>query len=187
MKTPGILALALACAAFGSAVTGWATNSARKPDVPRMALTETGYSGPASVPLGGLAGGLAPPLAGNMANPLGNGADVVAHGKQLYTAMNCAGCHGYDGSGGMGPALNDSYWRYGGSPVQIFKTLYEGRPKGMPAWGHALPAEELWQLTAYVQSLGTAPVRPEAAAAAREGNEATGDTAKAGSPALEGQ
>ena len=55
---------------------------------------------------------------------------------------------------GWGPPLNDSYWRYGGSPVEIYKSIYEGRPKGMPAWGVALPPNEIWALTAYVSSLG---------------------------------
>lgn len=187
MRTAGLVALALASAAFGAAVTGWTMATASPPAAPRAALTATGYTGPAEVPLGGLAGGLAPPMAATMANPLGNGPDVVAKGKQLFSAMNCAGCHGYDGSGGMGPPLNDAYWRYGGTPVQIFKTLYEGRPKGMPAWGHALPPEDLWQLTAFVQSLGKAPVVPDKAMAARETNAGSGDTAKAASPALEGQ
>jgi cytochrome c oxidase cbb3-type subunit 3 len=54
----------------------------------------------------------------------------------------------------MGPDLTDRFWRYGGTPVQIYKSIYEGRPKGMPAWGRALPARSLWELTAYVQSLG---------------------------------
>lgn len=87
----------------------------------------------------------------------------------------------------MGPPLNDSYWRYGGAPVQIYKTLYEGRPKGMPAWGHALPPEQLWQIVAYIQSLDESPVPPDEAVDAREGDDATGKTSKAGSPILEGQ
>ncbi|MFX6834742.1 hypothetical protein ABTH32_20325, partial [Acinetobacter baumannii] len=80
-------------AACGAAVTGWAVNSGQRADGPDVTLTETGYSGPAAVPLGGLAGGLAPPGADRMANPLGNGPDVVAHGRRLFGAMNCAGCH----------------------------------------------------------------------------------------------
>ncbi len=54
----------------------------------------------------------------------------------------------------MGPALNDKYWRYGGTPAQIYKSIYEGRPKGMPAWGTALPPNDIWQLVAYIESLG---------------------------------
>ena len=70
--------------------------------------------------------------------------------------MNCAGCHGYGAKGGMGPNLTDTYWRYGGTPVLIFKSIYEGRPQGMPAWNPALPPEEIWKLVAYIESLGGA-------------------------------
>ena len=68
--------------------------------------------------------------------------------------MNCAGCHGYDAKGGMGPNLTDTYWRYGGTPAQIYQSIASGRPKGMPSWGKKLPTREIWQLTAYLQSLG---------------------------------
>jgi len=78
----------------------------------------------------------------------------VAEGKALFVRMNCAGCHGYDAGGGMGPNLKDGYWRYGGAPVSLFKSIYEGRPQGMPAWNPALPPEDIWKLVAYVQSLG---------------------------------
>ena len=104
-----------------------------------------------------------------MPNPYGDSPAAIADGKRLFTAMNCAGCHGYTGAGGMGPPLNDHYWRYGGAPAQIYKSIYEGRPKGMPAWGHALPADQLWKLTAFVSSLGGG-VAPENAVAALRGD-----------------
>jgi cytochrome c oxidase cbb3-type subunit 3 len=68
--------------------------------------------------------------------------------------MNCAGCHGYTAEGAMGPDLTDTYWRYGGTPAEIYKSIYEGRPQGMPAWGRALPAREIWEVVAYIESLG---------------------------------
>ena len=54
----------------------------------------------------------------------------------------------------MGPDLTDTEWRYGGLPVQIYKTIRDGRPQGMPAWGVALPPDDIWKLVAYVQSFG---------------------------------
>ena len=45
--------------------------------------------------------------------------------------MNCVGCHCH-GGGGMGPALMDDQWRYGGRIDQIAATIAEGRPNGMP-------------------------------------------------------
>jgi cytochrome c oxidase cbb3-type subunit 3 len=78
---------------------------------------------------------------------------AVAAGKDLYVRMNCAGCHTYTGKGWMGPDLTDSYWRYGGTPDDIYRSIYEGRPQGMPAWGKALVPGEIWQLVFYIRSL----------------------------------
>ncbi len=87
-------------------------------------------------------------------NPYEGNAQAIEEGKRLYVKMNCAGCHAYDGSGNMGPDLTDTYWRYGGLPIQIFKTIQDGRPQGMPAWGKALSKDEIWKLVAYVESFG---------------------------------
>jgi len=66
--------------------------------------------------------------------------------------MNCVGCHSH-GGGGMGPALMDGKWRYGGRIDQIAASIYQGRPNGMPAWRYKLNEEQIWQLAAYVRSL----------------------------------
>ena len=47
-----------------------------------------------------------------------NNAPALAEGQQLYTQMNCVGCHSH-GGGGMGPPLMDDEWRYGGRIDQI--------------------------------------------------------------------
>ena len=75
-------------------------------------------------------------------------------GHDLFVSMNCAGCHGYTAAGGMGPDITDKYWRYGGTPVLIFKSISEGRPQGMPAWSPALPADDIWKLVSYIEALG---------------------------------
>jgi cytochrome c oxidase cbb3-type subunit 3 len=107
-----------------------------------------------SVPLGDVAGAQKLPQAAGTANPVANERDAVELGQRLYISMNCAGCHGYDAKGAMGPDLTDNYWRYGGTPVAIYNSISEGRPQGMPAWGQALPPIEIWRLTAYLESLG---------------------------------
>ena len=53
----------------------------------------------------------------------------------------------------MGPALMDSKWIYGSKPEQIFATIVEGRPNGMPSFRGKLPDYQVWQLVAYVRSL----------------------------------
>jgi cytochrome c oxidase cbb3-type subunit III len=79
-------------------------------------------------------------------------APALAQGQQLYLQMNCVGCH-FHGGGGMGPALMDDKWRYGGRIDQIAATIAEGRPNGMPAWRDKLTSDQIWQLAAYVRSM----------------------------------
>ena len=77
----------------------------------------------------------------------------VAQGKQLFQWMNCTGCHSH-GGGGMGPALSDDRWIYGGKLQQIYSSIRDGRPNGMPAWRARLTDQQIWQLAAYVRSMG---------------------------------
>lgn len=86
---------------------------------------------------------------------------ALAEGKRLFVAFNCNGCHG-NGGGGMGPPLMDSQWRYGHQPEQVFATIVEGRPNGMPSFGGRIPAYQIWQLAGYVRSL-SGQVRRDAA------------------------
>ena len=108
----------------------------------------------AAIPLGDVAGAAKNTMAAAIPNPYGDSPQAAQQGRELFVRMNCAGCHGYEAKGGMGPNLTDTYWRYGGTPAMIFKSIYEGRPQGMPAWNPALPPQEIWKLVAYVQSLG---------------------------------
>ena len=75
-----------------------------------------------------------------------------AEGKRLFSSFNCVGCHSY-GGGGIGPALMDDKWIYGAGPEQIYSTIIEGRPNGMPAFGGRIPSQQAWQIVSYVQSL----------------------------------
>jgi len=108
----------------------------------------------ARVAIGDLAGIGNNTLDADIANPYAKNAAAVAEGNERFVQMNCAACHGYDLKGGMGPDLTDTYWRYGGSPADIYKSIFEGRPQGMPAWGRALTPAEIWKLVSYIQSKG---------------------------------
>ena len=77
---------------------------------------------------------------------------MLSEGKRLFSAYNCNGCHSM-GGGGMGPALMDEKWIYGGQPEQIFSTIVEGRPNGMPSFRDRVPDSQIWQLAAYVRSM----------------------------------
>lgn len=77
---------------------------------------------------------------------------AISQGKQLYEWFNCNGCHAA-GGGAIGPALMDDQWIYGDAPENIFATIVEGRPNGMPSFGGKIPPQQVWQLVAYVRSL----------------------------------
>jgi cytochrome c oxidase cbb3-type subunit 3 len=53
----------------------------------------------------------------------------------------------------MGPALMDDYWIYGSEPQNIFATIVQGRPNGMPSFRNRIPEYQVWELAAYVRSL----------------------------------
>jgi len=80
----------------------------------------------------------------------------IEAGRQLFSAMNCNGCHS-SGGGGMGLNLMDQNWVYGGSIENIAATIVEGRPNGMPTFRGLIPMEQIWELAAYVKTLSEHP------------------------------
>jgi cytochrome c oxidase cbb3-type subunit 3 len=89
---------------------------------------------------------------------------AIAQGQRLYAWYNCAGCHA-NGGGGMGPALMDDQWIYGSDPAQIYQTIMEGRPNGMPSWAGRIPDQQVWQIVAYVRTMSG--LTPSAARSSR--------------------
>jgi|UPI0006877A44 cytochrome c oxidase cbb3-type subunit 3 len=77
----------------------------------------------------------------------------LSNGQSLYSAFNCVGCHQH-GGGSIGPALMDSAWLYGNTPENIYRSIAEGRPNGMPSFASHIPEKQIWQLVVYVRSLG---------------------------------
>jgi cytochrome c oxidase cbb3-type subunit 3 len=106
---------------------------------------------PESIALSTLqAGPKSPPL--SMKNPYEGNAYATSEGQRLYGWYNCSGCH-FRGGGGIGPALMDDVWIYGKEPGNVFATIVEGRPNGMPAWRGKIPEYQIWQIVTYVESL----------------------------------
>lgn len=98
------------------------------------------------------------PSAGEGKNGYEENAYALSEGKRLYQSFNCVGCHA-NGGGGMGPPLLDGTWIYGHAPEQVFSTIVEGRPNGMPSFGGRIPDHQIWQLAAYVRSMsGLVPI-----------------------------
>jgi cytochrome c oxidase cbb3-type subunit III len=85
-------------------------------------------------------------------SPFNGNAYGLSEGKRLYSAYNCVGCHA-QGGGAIGPALMDHRWIYGSRPDQIYSTIVQGRPNGMPSFGGRIPDQQVWQLVAYVESM----------------------------------
>jgi cytochrome c oxidase cbb3-type subunit 3 len=85
-------------------------------------------------------------------SPYEKNAYGVSQGKTLYNQYNCSGCHS-QGGGGMGPPLMDSEWIYGSAPENVFQSIVEGRPNGMPAFGGKIVSDQVWQIVAYVRSM----------------------------------
>jgi cytochrome c oxidase cbb3-type subunit 3 len=109
----------------------------------------------------------------NIENPKANDPTSVQRGMQYFIQFNCVGCHAPNGGGGMGPALSEGIFKFGGEPANIYLTISHGRPLGMPAWGALLPDEVIWDLVSYVKSISKAPA-PE-----------WGQTTSAQSPAIQ--
>ena len=86
-------------------------------------------------------------------NPYEDNAFAVSEGKRLFSQMNCSGCHS-NGGGGIGPPLIDDEWIYGSDPQNIYSTIVEGRPNGMPSFRGRLASYQVWQIVAYVRALG---------------------------------
>ena len=135
-----VLALAAIC------LPGCERETRRYNELPAAANRETG------VRVGQLEPGMAQQNA-PVRSPYQDNAWGMGEGKRLYAVYNCSGCHGVNGGGAIGPPLIDNKWIYGSHPDQIYATISQGRPDGMPSFGGHIPTEQIWQLVAYVESM----------------------------------
>jgi cytochrome c oxidase cbb3-type subunit 3 len=105
-----------------------------------------------SVQVSGLNPGGSPSPAKPASNIYMESAYTVSEGQKLFDQYNCSGCHAH-GGGGIGPPLMDNNWIYGSEPSNIFATIMQGRPNGMPSFRNRVPDYQAWELVAYVRSL----------------------------------
>ena len=117
--------------------------------------------------VGARAGGQNPPAAGAAArptmNPLEGNRDAIQNGGAMFR-NRCAGCHGPDARGYLGPDLT-GLWASGWTDDRIFTVVRRGVPgTEMPAADPLrAPDRDIWQILAYVRSLGGGvPVAPPA-------------------------
>jgi cytochrome c oxidase cbb3-type subunit 3 len=106
---------------------------------------------PASITLSDLQPGVSTP-ARRGERELEVNAFSISEGQRLYEWFNCNGCHA-NGGGAIGPALMDDVWIYGSAPANIYATIVQGRPNGMPSFRGRIPEQQVWQIVAYVRSL----------------------------------
>lgn len=99
-----------------------------------------------------VAGASDPAFRAQQTREYGENAYQLSQGQTLYSAFNCVGCHAH-GGGDVGPPLMDDRWIYGGEIDQIYLSIAQGRPNGMPAFAGLVPPEQMWQIAAYVRSL----------------------------------
>jgi cytochrome c oxidase cbb3-type subunit 3 len=85
-------------------------------------------------------------------NPYEGNSYAITEGQRLYNWFNCVGCHAR-GGGAIGPPLMHKVWIYGGEPGNIYASIVQGRPNGMPSWRGKIPEYQVWQIVTFVQSL----------------------------------
>ena len=122
--------------------------------------------------------------------------ELIAKGKTTFLAQ-CQACHGAEGKGD-GPAaaalnpkprnFTSGYWKQGGTPTQVFKTISGGISGTPMAPFSSLSLFDRWTLVHFVRSLSpnTPPDTPETLAAAglQEGGK-TPSISGTGAPAVE--
>jgi polar amino acid transport system substrate-binding protein len=92
-------------------------------------------------------------------NPFDGRADVVPVGRSVFN-QHCAHCHAPNAqSPEPSRDLRRLRRRYGDQRIDVFyATVTTGRSaKGMPPWGQALSADEIWQVWTFLESIQAEP------------------------------
>ncbi|MFC3067683.1 c-type cytochrome [Phenylobacterium soli] len=146
----GVLARAISIAPAVAALTLGACNREARDLKP----TPTAETGPHAVSVSDLYPGPVPSPTPDdpRAQEYEGNAFHIANGQRYFKWFNCVGCH-FNGGGGIGPPLMDETWRYGGKMEQIYASISQGRPNGMPSFKDKIPEAQIWEIAAYVRSL----------------------------------
>src|SRR3954465_8571506 len=117
-----------------------------------LRMQPSSISPPSTIRMSTLFPGTSPPPSAAGANPYEANAYMINEGKRLYDSYNCSGCH-FHGGGGIGPPLMDDMWIYGSEPNNVYSTIVEGRPNGMPSFRGKIPEYQVWEIVGYVRSM----------------------------------
>ncbi|MEO7189958.1 MAG: PQQ-dependent dehydrogenase, methanol/ethanol family [Vicinamibacterales bacterium] len=113
-------------------------------------------------------------------NPLAGNTTAIQAGARLFD-RSCAQCHGTAGIGDVrAPALNTGRFSHGGEDADVFHSIKAGVPRTEMDPNPDLSDQQIWQLVAYIRSLGPAasatPAPAAAASAANTGDPQAGET-----------
>jgi mono/diheme cytochrome c family protein len=87
-------------------------------------------------------------------------APIAATGKEVFASV-CARCHGGQGEGGIGPALNSPEFQAGYEDQEIFDIINSGHDAtAMIGWGEIITSEQIDQLVDFIRSLDLAAAPP---------------------------
>jgi len=90
-------------------------------------------------------------------NPFEGNAEGISNGKAMFRTR-CAGCHGPDAHGYLGPDLT-GFWAAGGTDDRMFDIVRRGVPgtEMPPSDPLRVLDKDIWQTLAYVRTLGGVP------------------------------
>lgn len=93
-------------------------------------------------------------------NPLEGNAAAISNGGAMFR-NRCAGCHGPDAHGFLGPDLT-GFWAAGGSDGRMFDIVRSGVPgtEMIGADPTRVLDKDIWQVLAYVRTLAAVPSPP---------------------------
>lgn len=77
---------------------------------------------------------------------------ATLEGKSDF-ATTCAACHNADATGGIGPNLRAATLKYGSKPGDLYDSIANGRPNGMPPFLQQLGGDRISKVVAFLASL----------------------------------
>jgi cytochrome c oxidase cbb3-type subunit 3 len=93
-------------------------------------------------------------------NPLEGNPQAISNGAAMFR-NRCAGCHGPDAHGYLGPDLT-GFWAAGGTDGSMFDIVRRGVPgtEMIGADPQRVLDKDIWQTLAYIRTLGAVPASP---------------------------
>lgn len=73
----------------------------------------------------------------------------AGEGRRMFLKLNCYGCHGMAGGGGMGPNI------VGAESGDVNEAVTQGEDTGMPSFSAYFTSTDTANIAAYLRSIGT--------------------------------